>query len=295
AESLSSRRVNRCLLLTQGLANQGITDPAELARHAEGLRTRGITTTTFGVGEGFDETLLQSLATAGGGHFYFIADSASIVDHITSEVGEALDIVARGATLEVTAPDGLKVESLSPYRTRERTGRTEISIGDLSANQQVSVILRLKFPYGQLGERAGVVLSISDQDGVLTDHSASLHWEYADDATNGGQERDRTVDRAVARTFAARAGQEAVRLNRTGDFEAAKKALKATARKIGEYAGRDTELRTFMSSLEQQAELMAAPMPAMALKASHAASSYALYSRSADGAATKAPSAPRKA
>src|SRR5688572_27819113 len=79
--------VNRVLLLTDGLANVGITDPAELARHASELRARGVTTTTFGVGEDFDEALLQSMADASGGHFYFIENAAQIQDHIATEVG----------------------------------------------------------------------------------------------------------------------------------------------------------------------------------------------------------------
>ena len=87
ARHLVDRGVNRCLLLTDGLANVGMTDPDQLASHAAELRARGVSTSTFGVGNDFDERLLQALADAGGGHFYYIADAPQIRDAITSEVG----------------------------------------------------------------------------------------------------------------------------------------------------------------------------------------------------------------
>ena len=107
--------VQRVLLLTDGLANQGITDATELAAHARSLRTRGVSTSTFGVGEDFDEALLQGMADAGGGHFYFIERPEQITDLIASEVGELLEIVARDAAIELTAPEGLTVRSMSPF------------------------------------------------------------------------------------------------------------------------------------------------------------------------------------
>ena len=100
AAGLAVEGVNRVLVLTDGLANHGVCDPEELARRAYDLRRRGVTTSTFGVGTDFDEALLQAMADNGGGHFYFAGDVVQMRDHITSEVGETLETVARGVVLE---------------------------------------------------------------------------------------------------------------------------------------------------------------------------------------------------
>jgi Ca-activated chloride channel family protein len=288
ALALSAEGVNRCLLLTDGLANVGITDRDELARHAGELRARGVSTTTFGVGRDFDEVLLQAMASAGGGHFYFIETAASIRDHISSEVGETLEIVARGVTIEVTAAEGIRVESLSPYPVHEGRGRTEISLGDLTSEERVEVVLRLNFPYGEAGRTTGALFALSDRDGVVRGEE-KLSWAYADNAANDHQERDRIVDRAVARIFAARARQEAVGRNRSGDYDGARHAVEATARRIRGYAGRDTELRAILADLEGQVQELAAPMMEMDRKLMYATSSYQLRSREPDGKAMKDP------
>ena len=288
AVALSAEGVNRCLLLTDGLANVGITDRDALARHAGELRARGVSTTTFGVGEDFDEVLLQAMASAGGGHFYFIATPASIRDHITSEVGETLEVVAREVTLEIDAAEGVRVESLSPYPVRDARGRTEVVLGELSSEERVEVVLRLNFPYGEAGRTTGALFSLSDRDGVMRGE-AKLAWAYADDAANDHQERDRVVDRAVARIFAARARQEAVGRNRHGDYDGARHLVEATARRIRGYAGRDAELRAILAELEGAVQELAAPMPEMERKRMHASASYLMRSRMEDGQARKGP------
>ncbi len=290
ALALSDPGINRVLLLTDGLANVGIVDHRELARHAQELRARGVTTTTFGVGEDFDEGLLQSMADAGGGHFYFIQNAAQIQDHIATEVGELLQVVAREAVLEITAPETLEVVTLSPYAIERRGSRHHVLLGDLVAEQRLEVVLRVKFGYGLIGQEIGLLVGTSDREGVLNHAGASpigVGWEYADDHMNDTQPRDRAVDRAVARLFAARARQGAVKLNRLGDFQEARLELREVARRIAGNAGSDGELRGLVAELRAEEDRFSAPMPEMTRKVAHASASYLMRNRSFDGRANR--------
>ena len=292
ASHLAAQGVNRCLLLTDGLANVGITDREQLASHAAELRARGVSTSTFGVGNDFDEQLLQDLADAGGGHFYYIADAPQIRDAITSEVGETLEVVARDVNLEITARDDIRIDPISPYRATSRGNRTAIALGDLGSEQVVEVVVRLSFPYGTVGQETGAIVALTDRDGVFGPGSADaeavrLTWTYADDRANDVQPRDREVDRAVARLFAARARQDAVARNRSGDYDGAQRILQGTIRRITEYAGDDPEMGALMQSLGQEQRVFAAPMSAQMLKQTHYASANALRSRDASGRSIK--------
>ena len=290
ATHLSSDGIDRVLLLTDGLANQGITDASGLARHAAELRARGVSTTTFGVGNDFDEALLQAMSDAGGGHFYYIADAAQIRDHIASEVGETLEVAARKAELEVLAGEGIAIETISPHGLTGHGTRSIVGLGDLVADQAVDVVLRLTFPYGQLGRDTGLIVRALDRQGGFGSagvRDARLTWTWADDQANDTQPRDIDVDRAVARHFAARARQEAVARNRAGDFESARRVLEGTAKRIRKYAGRDADLRALVAELEREMARFAAPMQARLLKEVHFASANVARSRDVLGRACR--------
>jgi Ca-activated chloride channel family protein len=260
-----------------------MTDRDELATHANALRLRGVSTTTFGVGTDFDDALLSAMATAGGGNFYYIANEGQIVDYITSEVGEALDVVARDVTLEVLASDGVVVEALSPFPFAGVSGRTVVSLGSLVAEQVVEVVLRLNFPYGEAGHETGAVLSVSDGEA----ETVALSWVYADGKTNDMQPRDVEVDRAVASMFAAHARQEATALNRAGNYDGARTALAGVAKRIRTYAGRDPQMRTLVSELESRFAEVAAPMPEAARKEMYFRSYASAKTRDIDGKALR--------
>lgn len=293
AAGLDERGVNRALLLTDGLANIGLTDPAELERNAADLRTRGVTTSTFGVGTDFDERLLQAMADAGGGHFYFIGDAAQIRDHITSEVGETLEVSARDVVLELTAPESVRIETLTPFRLEQRGSRTLVHLGDMVSGQSISVVLRLTFDLGVVGQEIGALLRVTDREAAFERAQpalapVALAWAYADHVANDAQSRDRDVDRIVARQFVARARQEAVRLNREGRFADAAAAIDGVRRRIAGYAGSDAELLSITAELHEERPAYAAAMPEMLRKQRWVASANVAHSRTAEGRSRRA-------
>jgi Ca-activated chloride channel family protein len=288
ATALDPEAVNRVLLLTDGLANQGITDPAELERHAAGLRARGVSTSTFGVGEDFDERLLGAMADAGGGAFRFIGKPEEIRALIASEVGEVLEMTAKDVDLRIAGPDGLRIQCLSPYPLEHGSRESVLHIGDLVADQAVRFILALGFPLGDVGREVGVELALADRGGRLAG-SATLTWTFADGAANDHQSRDREVDRVVARTYADRALRDAVDLNRRGEWDEARSTLRGVARRVKAYAGSDEVLRGIVAELEREAEAWSVQRVEYDRKVMYSQSVYALKSRAVSGAAMRRP------
>ena len=105
--------------------------------------------------------------------------------------------MAREVDLEITARDDIRIEPISPYPAQGRGSRTVVSLGDLGSEQVVEVVLRLSFPYGEVGQETGAIVALTDRDGVFGAGGAGatepsrLTWSYADDRANDGQPRDR--------------------------------------------------------------------------------------------------------
>ena len=264
AEGASRDTIARCLLLSDGRANRGMTSHAELSARAGELRAAHVVTSTFGVGASFDERLMTSMAHAGGGNAYFIEHAEQIRDLLTSELGEALDVVARGALLHLDLPAGVDAEVLHDFRSTATVRRLRIELDDLVSNQEVSCIVKLRFPEGVPGDRLDLRATICSEDDALAG-AASIAWTFADHEANDRQPRNRQVDRLVATIYADRARRDAVQYNRAGDYAAAAEALDATARRIRRYAEGDPQLKAIVAALVSKRRQAERPMEPLSL------------------------------
>ena len=194
----------RCLLMSDGQANEGITDPGDLERHARELQQRGVVTSTFGVGADFDERLMSGMARAGGGHGYFIREARQIGDLLTSELAESLEVVARRASLSIEAPRGAKVELLNDFDARQESETTTVRLGNLVSGQSTTIVLKVTLPDGIEGEQAVLTIRAGAEEGALDAPPVEVRWTWASHERNDAQPRDTAVDLKVANMYAAR-------------------------------------------------------------------------------------------
>jgi Ca-activated chloride channel family protein len=277
---LADDAVGRCLVLTDGLANHGITDEAAIVRHASELRERRIATSTFGLGGDFDERLLHRMAEAGGGNFHFVESAAQIPEFIAGEVGETLQVTARDVVLLVEAGEGVTLDSLNGFPCQQVEDEAwRVEIGSLFSGQSIDPVLRVVFPGGEIGETRDVKVTIEDRDGVLQGASGGVPFHYADEAANTHQDRDRAVDRRVAALAAARAYREALERNRAGDYAGARRVIQKTAKDIGRYAGDDPVTLGTLGTLKLQIDEVAREMDSLARKRGYASATGTISSR----------------
>ncbi|MCE1166157.1 MAG: VWA domain-containing protein [Bacteroidetes bacterium] len=125
SKSFKRGYVNRVLLLSDGLANRGITDRFKLADKVRELnRDEGIVISTFGVGNDFNEDLMTDIAEYGKGNYYYIKDAEQIPDIFAHELSGVRTLVAQNTKVIVRYPANYRSLSRTfgyPYEDEKRS------------------------------------------------------------------------------------------------------------------------------------------------------------------------------
>ncbi len=142
-------RVNRVLLLTDGQANMGVTDPKKLVATALEKAAAGVTTTTLGFGRNFNEDLLIGMANAGEGHFYFIQTPQDAAEVFGIEMEGLSSLVGQNLVVTLKPAPEVKVSSvLNRYRFEARGQEVEVGLGDVYATEPRELALELSVEAG---------------------------------------------------------------------------------------------------------------------------------------------------
>lgn len=140
--ALTGSGLRRVLLLSDGQANQGLTDTAEIAVQCAQWAGRGITTSTYGLGRHFNEELMVAMARAGGGSSFYGDTAADLREPFERELELLDNLCLRELRLAVQAPDGVEVEVVNDLPRTEG----QWHLPDLAWGAEAWAVLRLKVP-----------------------------------------------------------------------------------------------------------------------------------------------------
>ena len=144
--------VNRVMLLSDGLANRGITEPTKLQEIAtKQNRENSITLSTFGVGADFNEDLMQNLAEYGIGNYYFIDSPDKIPAIFQQELKGLLSVVAQNCKLELTFPDAIEPEYVYGYEHTKNGNKITVNFMDIFSEDTKAILIRFKIKGGNHG------------------------------------------------------------------------------------------------------------------------------------------------
>lgn len=115
-------RVNRVILLSDGIANVGPSSTSDLARLGRELRSDGISVSTVGLGDDYNEDLMTALAESSNANYYYVKDAEKLPGIFAEELGAARSLLARSIVIRIEAPDGVKL--------KEIVGRPDIECHD---------------------------------------------------------------------------------------------------------------------------------------------------------------------
>jgi Ca-activated chloride channel family protein len=147
---VSTAGASTLLLISDGHANAGEKDPKVLQSIATKHVTQRITTSTIGLGNGYDEIILEALATGGGGAHRFASTIDEAVGAIAAEVNDLLDKSAVNAVLRVKPVAGLtqapQIQVLQRLPFWKDGKDYVVQLGDLYAGENRRFVIGLEVP-----------------------------------------------------------------------------------------------------------------------------------------------------
>lgn len=229
----------RIIILSDGHANKGISNPGELCEHAGELRLRGVLTSTLGIGDGYDEQLLRGIASNGGGRLHDAELTSEISSVLLGELDDIFATLVEAAKITLTVPSGVRVEVLGKGDAIVRNGHIVAPVGPVQNDIERVAVFKVTCPEAQPGDELSFTLSangraVANREPLETT-AVSLTLAAVDARSNRDQPRDDEIAAIVARTWSAQVVSTVARMNRDRAYGEAKEYITAELREFRHY------------------------------------------------------------
>src|SRR5690606_14229570 len=199
------------LLISDGHANQGITEHGRLAEIARSAYVSGVSVTTIGYRLGYDEALLGAVADGGAGDALFAEDADTAVGLIQGEADHLLAKTAQAASVRIRPEPVVGAVGLLGGLPADRLpgGEVMVELGDFYSGEPRRLLVRLEIPgIPRLGPATVASLEVTYVDpGTLESFTVTLPVPV--NVVPGSEAAGRVADPAVSTEKAYQRAQEA--------------------------------------------------------------------------------------
>lgn len=153
-EGQSTERSRRILLLSDGEANVGIVDPQELAKMVASFSKYATVVSTIGMGLGFNETLMASLADYGMGNYSYLEHLSTLGDILQKDLQDAKQVFASASGLSITLAKGMTITDAGgyPMDLTSQLGTARIMTGQLLAGSRKRFVVTMQVSTEHTGD-----------------------------------------------------------------------------------------------------------------------------------------------
>jgi Ca-activated chloride channel family protein len=139
-------RQRKLILISDGLANQGITGPEALGQMASRALQNHFSISTVGVGLDFNEVLMTAIADQGAGRYHFLENPQLFARAFESELKAARQVAAADVQLRIPLAPGVRLTAAGGYPIHHEDGAAVINPGDLRSGQRRTLYLTFAVP-----------------------------------------------------------------------------------------------------------------------------------------------------
>jgi Ca-activated chloride channel family protein len=217
--------LNRVLLLSDGLANVGETRPGAIATDVNRLARAGVSTTRLGLGDDYNEDLLQAMAQSGDGNYHYVETPRQLPDLFQTELHGLIATRGTSVSLGLEPQGGVEVADVLNELEKNEYGRLKLS--NLLAGLPVRVVVRLQIPpMSGAAELCRFRLAWNEPGRSRQSLRVALRLPAVDGAQWQALAESDEVREQAALLLVARAKQEATRCQEKHDRAGAERWLK---------------------------------------------------------------------
>jgi Ca-activated chloride channel family protein len=255
----------RLILISDGLANKGLTDINSLGKMASVAVKKEFSISTAGVGNDFNENLMTAIADYGTGNYYFMENPSAFAAVFNNEFNQTRTAVATSIKIEFDEKNGIKLVDAGGYPVETNNNTAVFFPGDLMPGETRKLFLNLQIPTDQVAtfDIAGISLQYNFNGNLYrVALSGPLELACVKDPNAGIASIDKTIweNKVIKEDFSRlkeevandiRSGRKAEAVRRIEQYHLTQRAINTTIRSEAVADNLDYDLKGLRDTVDE--------------------------------------------